>query len=162
MEIEFLKQLNDNTSIRVNNSDYTSVLVPLSIEQIDSLETNFNHGNQFPKALKELLYLAGGNCYVLDYGLNDTQEEMQEDARSWMEDFNRSINRPFFVIDVYNAGDQFLFVYLDEGIDDPEVYGAFLPSLRYEATSWINGTNKKLSEFIDHRVKKVLSGYSPF
>jgi len=58
---------------------------------------------------------------------------------------------------VYNGGDQFLFVYLDEG-DDPLVCEAIL----YTSPSWIHSLNKKLSEFVNVRLTTLLSGQNPF
>ena len=115
MDITYLKQLERtrNKNSWINES--------ISLEEIKQLEQIYNNNKPFPKALRELLFLAGNYCIVLDYGLNDTQQELQEFVRENMQEENRIITRPFYAIDVYNAGDQFLFVYLDEG-DDPEVY----------------------------------------
>lgn len=126
------------------------------------MELLYNNGIPFPTALKELLFLAGDDCYVLDYGLTTDRKEMQDDARLWLSEFNRNITRPFFVIDIYNAGDQFLFVYLDEHPQDPTVYSAYLPEQTYEALPWIHSLNNKLSEFINYRIEKTKSGLNPF
>ncbi len=90
---------------------------------------------------------------------------MQQSARDGFTDFDRtglSIERPFYVIDVYNAGDQFLFVYLDEGKDDPIVYEAVLEVNPYSDRPWIHPLGKVLSAFLNFRLKKLLSGYNPF
>jgi hypothetical protein len=40
-----------------------------------------------------------------------------------MGDNNKHISRPFFAVDMY-GGYHFLFVYLDQDVEDPEVYSA--------------------------------------
>ncbi len=161
MDIKYLTVLYDNPTNKTADSDYVKKLQPIPLEGIISLENTYNNGNPFPVALRELLYLAGNYCYVLDYGYNDTQEEMQEDARSWLLNRNRSITRPFFVIDVYNGGGQFLFVYLDEDQNDPVIYEAFL-SRRASQTEWINPlAPPQLSKFINMKMSMFLSGYNP-
>jgi hypothetical protein len=158
MDIKYLKQLNNYPTVKRGNTDYISTLRPLTMQEITKLEIAYNNGAAFPGVLRELLYLAGNYCHVLDYGLSDSQEEMQQDARSWLANDNQIINRPFFVIDIYNGGDQFLFVYLDEE-DDPIVHEAIL----YNVTpAWIHSLNKKLSEFISSRLTRFLSGQNPF
>lgn len=112
-------------------------------------------------ALRELLYLAGNYCYVLDNGVYDTQEEFQEGARSWLNDWNRSITRPFFVISQHDA-EQFLFVYLDEDQNDPVVYVAVLPRTPPHQVEWINPLyTPNLSKFINLKMSMFLSGYNP-
>ncbi|OYQ47155.1 hypothetical protein CHU92_01170 [Flavobacterium cyanobacteriorum] len=95
----------------------------ISENEIIQLESSFNNGMMFPKALRELLYLAGDFCYVCDFGLTDTQEELQLFVRGNIDYYNKSIVRPFYVFDIYNAREQFLFIYLDEG-DNPPIYAA--------------------------------------
>jgi len=133
----------------------------LSIDSIISLEADYNNAHQFPSCLRELLFLAGGDCYVLDYGIYDTQDEMQTAARKWLLEYKRHINDPFYVIDVYNGTDQFLFVYLNEGREDPTVYEAVLSDSPNDRP-WIHSLGKTLSEYIDHNVLKILSSQNPF
>lgn len=156
--------LNDNRSATAVNSGIRKIARGISIEEIIALENLYNGGNQFPAALRELLLLAGGYCYVLDYGLNDSQAEMQLTSREYLTFLgrNRTISRPFYVIDVYNAGDQFLFVYLDEGKDDPTVYEAFLDGDLDDRDNWINVVTSPLTALINSRVKRFLSSDNPF
>lgn len=126
MDIKFLEQLKNYPSAYPNDVDYKGTIEGINLQEIESLEQLYNNGNTFPKALRELLFLAGSYCYVLD-NLGDTQEELQTDVREWLSNFDRSITRPFFAIDAHNPGEQFLYVYLDEG-DDPAVYQAHLPT----------------------------------
>lgn len=155
MEIKFLKDLKNNPRKR-NSEQFINEAIPET--EITQLEVLYNNGSFFPKALKELLYLAGDYCYVLDYGMADNQQEMQEDVQERFIRYSKSIARPFYVIDVFNGNSQFLFVYLDEG-DDPAVYEA-----RYSESndSWISLVSDKLSKYVSDLVKRVKEGRNPF
>lgn len=158
MEIVYLKELQNNPIKYGDTKNFP--LIPISEQEISQLEQLYNNGNSFPKALKELLFLAGKDCYVLDYGMNESQQELQEFVRVFMAEENRSITRPFYVIDTYNAGDQFLFVYLDEG-DNPAVYiGHYWDSS--DRPNWINLVTPTLSNLIDRKVDRVKKGQNPF
>ncbi|MCR8559764.1 hypothetical protein KXD93_19085 [Mucilaginibacter sp. BJC16-A38] len=159
MDIKYLIKLRDNPTISWVSQNVTFDRTQMAMEEIETLEASYNHGDIFPAALRELLFLAGKHCYVLDYGIYDTQSEMQEAVRSWLPDHNKQISRRFFAIDVYNAYDQFVLIYLDEGVDDPQVYEAALYS---KETIWIEALDYKLSEFIDKLIIRLLSGYNPF
>ncbi len=154
MDITYLKQLErtPNKNSWINES--------ISLEEIKQLEQIYNNNKPFPKALRELLFLAGNYCIVLDYGLNDTQQELQEFVRENMQEENRIITRPFYAIDVYNAGDQFLFVYLDE-VDDPAVYQASYED-RSDRPNWINKVTPTLSNFVNRKIERVKKGQNPF
>ena len=132
----------------------------ISIQEIEDLQGLYNAGNQFPRALKELLYLAGKDCYVLSYGLMESQQEMQEHARDMLAEDNLTIERPFYAIDFYSDGDQFMFVYLDEGVEDPILYRLHT-SDRPEVET-IKSYKKTLSEYINDAVENVKRGISPF
>ena len=157
MEIQYLQYLRDNPK-RWSSSTYS--IEPIPLTEIEQLETKYNNGKLFPKALRELLFLAGEYCYVLDYNIFDSQEELQDEAREWLQKYNRAINRPFFVIDAYNAGEQFLFVYLDEG-NDPVVRQAYLPP-RNDVQFITNLVNETLSQYIKSSIDEVKQGINPF
>jgi len=160
-----MKYLQDNLSATAEHSGVKEEVSPISIEEIEALEHIYNNGRPFAPALRELLFLAGDDCYVLEYGLNNSQAEMQESSRKYMQtgERNRVIPRPFYVIDVYNAGDQFLFVYLDEEKDDPTVYEALIGYRdKIELDQWIHPVKSPLSVFINSRIKCFLSGGNPF
>src|SRR5688572_23641382 len=108
MEIKYLQALRDYPSAYPDKS-YKKTIEPISLSEIATLEQLYNNGNPFPAALKELLYLAGDYCYVLDYGMADSQQEMQEEVRERWAEERQEMTRPFMVIDVYNVNDQFLF-----------------------------------------------------
>lgn len=157
MKIEILTYLRDNPIKYGKSMNFE--IKGISLNEIQQLEQLYNNGVQFPKALRELLYLGGDFCYVLAKGIYDTQQEMQEISRKKLLEFNKNIVRPFFVIDVYNSSEQFLFVYLDEG-DNPYVYQAYLPTLDYLPP--ITNLDRKLSEYINLLIDKVKKGHNPF
>ena len=163
MDIKYLTLLNNNRSVTSFGTGFVKTLQPISEAEIISLESAYNNGHTFPSALRELLFLAGNYCYVLDYGMNDSQEELQQYARENLTEYGRtfSINRPFYVIDVYGASDQFIFVYLDEG-QNPMVYEAVLFHKLESEGSWIRELKVSLSEYIELGIKKILSGINPF
>jgi len=162
MEVKYQILLNNNPRIKSLETDYINKIEPISIEEIMGLENGFNNGQPFPRALRELLYLAGKTCYVLNY-IGDSQMDMQIKARSWLTLYNRSfsINRPYFVIDVYAYKDNFLFVYLDENVADPIVYSADL-EMYNEDDPWPQSIGLKLTELINQGIEKLKSGYNPF
>jgi hypothetical protein len=160
MDIQYLKNL-DNNKIVSTPSGGMQKLQPISLDEIVSLEEKYNDKKQFPIVLRELLHIAGQDCYLLDYGINETQDEMQMCSRSLLSEYEGEITRPFFVIDVYNANEQFVFVYLDEDQIDPIVYQAYLPYLE-DTTEWINTNGRKLSEYVNRKLDLVLNDINPF
>ena len=163
MEIKYLTILQQNPSYTNKTTGFVLKLAPLSDSEITTLQNSYNNGNPFPVVLQELLSLAGNFCYVLDYGPADSQDEFQQDCREFLSNNaskNHMITRPFFALDQY-GGDQFLFVYLDEGVDDPTVYQA-LPYKPAEYDNWLYSTNGTLSGLINTTMKRFLSGYNPF
>ncbi|HEU4610173.1 MAG TPA: hypothetical protein VFS31_18765 [Chitinophagaceae bacterium] len=97
---------------------------------------------------------------MLDYGLNETQQELQDYVRAELHEEGKHISRPFFIIDIYNALDQFLFVYLDEE-EDPAVYeGHYCDSIT--GNDWITLVHSSLSGYIDNLIDRVLKGLNPF
>jgi hypothetical protein len=119
----------------------------------------YSDGRPFPKALRELLFLAGEYCYVLSFGLNRTQTRLQESVREDLIDYELSIPRPFYAIDIYNAHDMCLFVYLDEVADDPVVHEAVFEG---DSRGWLHSINLTLSGLVNLRLKKFLRGENPF
>ncbi|MFW0716799.1 hypothetical protein [Pedobacter sp. N23S346] len=156
MEIKYLTYLMDNPIIKGPFYERTNESIQLS--EIAQLENLYNEGKSFPQVLKELLFLAGGGTCVLDRGRNKTQQEMQEHVRSCLVRYNKSIDRPFYAIDVYNPGDQMLFIYLDEG-DNPIVYNAVYDEPIEE---WLPPTNLTIPQIINGRIDNVKKGWNPF
>jgi hypothetical protein len=164
MEIQYLTYLRDNPDAYPNNIDDKDSIKPISLQEIEQLEQLYNNGGTFPRALRELLFLAGKSCYVLDYGIYNTQEKMQEFVRRRITATNRVINRPFFAVDTYNGSDQFIFVYLDEGDNPPTYEGHFYhdPIRDYDQPSWIWTVTPTLSDLINHGIDRVKQGRNPF
>ena len=121
MNIEILTKLKDNPKRNPNKLGYEFANEGLSVVEIEQLELDWNNGNNFPKALRELLYLGGAYCYCFSYSFYDTQNEMQIGQRELMQFRGHNLNRPFYIVDSYE-GSEFLFVYLDEDQLDPAVY----------------------------------------
>lgn len=151
MNVEYLQKLEQNPT---KNSWRN---LSISIAEIQELEQQYNSGNVFPQALRELLYLAGKYCIVLDYGVEDSQKKLQEYVRSKMINKSKTITRHFYVIDIFNAVDQFLFIYLDEG-DNPAVFEAHF----FEEQDWISKVDDTLSKYINDLVERVIEGRNSF
>lgn len=149
MEIKLLKTLQSNN---VDDDNY-----PLSMTEIEDLELKYNSGHPFPTSVRELLFLAGKYCMVLEYGLADSQYEIQDAMRRELTNSGLNIARPFLVFDVINRTDGFVFVYLDEDQQDPAVYFANL-DIEDEDTPFLNPLDKTLSEFIAERVNNLEEG----
>lgn len=157
MKIQYLIKLRDYPYDDNSNDDETSMNEGISLEEINSLEQNWNNGNQFPLALRELLFLAGNYCNVFDYGIFDSQEDFQNFARQDFTESTKTILRPFFVLD-YNTGYNYLFIYLDEG-DNPNIYVA---SPGENTSNWIEPLKyniKNYSEYAIDCIKKGISFY---
>ncbi|MFN0256780.1 hypothetical protein [Pedobacter ureilyticus] len=166
MEIRYLKSLRDNPAAFYDNTEFRDEIKPISLAEISELETLYNNGLAFPIALKELLFLAGDNCYVLDYGSEtQSQNDLQEWVREKMLEYDRIIARPFYVLDIYNALDQFVFIYLDEG-DDPSVYEGVYSGINetgiQTTDGWIHKLRPNLSDYIKTSVENVCKGQNPF
>lgn len=162
MEIQYLTILRDNpVKIGVTRNFPNRGISEVEITQLEQL---YNNGNPFPKALKELLFLAGESCYVLAY-LNDSQQAMQNYVRNQLQKRSLEITRPFFAIDVYNSSDQCLIAYLDEG-EDPIVYSVFYEFQDYDGDDYPEvqfiTPLKKLSAYINSGIEDVKNGFNPF
>ncbi len=155
MEIQYLKDLKENPKAYPNDTEDQDEIESIPMSEIETLETTYNNGNPFPKALRELLYLAGGDCYVLDYGAYDSQNDLQESQREAISDYRQSITRPFYAIDCYNDYETLLFVYLDEG-DNPPVYEFTMKN------GEIRLIKSSLKLFIEARINRVKDGINPF
>ena len=87
---------------------------------------------------------------------------MQEDVRRIMALENQSILRPFYAVDLYNQGYQFLFIYLDEG-EDPPVYKGLYSGGGVNFPDWIHSVSvKSVSELINNRIDRQKEGRNPF
>lgn len=156
MEIQYLQKLMDYP---LGRDAYGLISgfenEPSSMDEILEMETRYNNGNKFPKALRELLYLAGESCYCLIYNAVDpdnlltTQTYMQQSIRNYdVPDTSlNSSTRPFYIIDAVYHGN-FRFVYLDEG-DNPVVYNI------NERDGSIGTFGKTLTQLIENVIRRT-------
>jgi len=162
IDTKYLTILEQFPSYTYKTTGNTYNLRPLSDDEISALQNTYNGGASFPVVLQELLSLAGNFCYVLDYGPVDSQDEFQQNVRKFLTNNSakgHTITRPFFALDQY-GGDQFLFIYLDESVDDPTVYQA-TPYAK-EGKDWLFNTGGTITTLINQSMKLFLSGYNPF
>jgi hypothetical protein len=153
-DIQYLQKLRDNPTMgRWQN-------IPIPISEITQLEALYNSGNPFPKALKELLFLAGGRCIVLDYGATNSQQHLQEWVRQELLENGKVFSRPFYAIDVYD-GDYCIFLYLDEG-DNPPLYYVYYEDEAAGDSLPLRQIQPSLSNLINNRVQRVIEGFNPF
>ncbi|NQX86330.1 MAG: hypothetical protein HRT67_10580 [Flavobacteriaceae bacterium] len=153
MEIQYLQKLIEYPAGLDAYGNLSFENEPSSMEEILEMEALYNNGNQFPKVLRELLYLAGEGCYCLSYNAVDpdniisTQTYMQQSVRSYDVPNTplSSSTRPFYIIDTAYLGD-FRFVYLDEG-DDPIVHHID------EKDGSISTFGQTLSQLIEHVIR---------
>ena len=145
MELIYLQKLKDTPKKNFTGTiDYNK---PISISEINQLESNYNSGNPFPKALKELLFIAGDYCPYLDKGLTDTQQEFQDSIIEDLGYENVNITRPFYAIDDFmGIGEYFMFIYLDEGKPNPPVHMAQIIS---EGILEVTDFSPSLSEYLN-------------
>jgi len=152
MEIECLQKLKDNPERYPKDREFRFGIKGISIEEIQDLEKLYNNGNHFPKCLRELLFLSGEYSYTFDYGISDSQKEMQEEVRETLKITERVISRSFYVLGVIES--KFLFVYLDEK-EDPQIYSADPWNSSWVWTRNIpNRTIKSYVEFYIDNMKK--------
>lgn len=160
MIIEYLKKLKDYPAAYPNDIEYKDEISGLTVLEIQQLEQAWNGGKEFPKSLRELLYLAGKKCYCVDYNIWSSQQEMQVGLREMMQDDGHNFSRPFYIVDNY-GGDQFCFVYLDEDQNDPKVYEYVGDALDRNDVLDRN-LGYTLSRMIEMGVEAVKDGRNPF
>lgn len=158
MDIRYLNQLKDNPVRYPNDTEHRFPIKGIPETEIAQLEQLYNNSNPFPVVLKELLFLAGNFCYVLDYGIYDTQQDLQDGIREFMIINNRSISRPFYVFDVY-GGYNFLFIYLDEGEENPSMYEAMPWNGKSE---WIEKRDHTIQSVVNNGIQNIKEGLNPF
>ncbi|SHH44693.1 hypothetical protein SAMN05444148_2036 [Winogradskyella jejuensis] len=130
----------------------------ISEKEIMQLEEFFNKGNEFPQVLRELLFLSGKFCNFLDYGIYDSQMEMQiEERKELLTLRGFSISRPHYFVCLASQGLP-LFLYLDEG-NNPDLYQI---SNHLTKESHSRNLGDSLKTLINHRIEKCKSGYNPF
>lgn len=152
MILQYLQSLKDNNKIG------NFVDEGLTDSQIIHLEQLYNNGNQFPKILKEVLFLAGSYCNCLDYGPYDSMQEMQTEARNNLQQIrNITILRLHFYVEML-SNDLNLFVFLDEG-DNPEINQVAEDTA---LNNFFSRTGLTLKSLIEARIKDYKDGFNPF
>lgn len=154
MEIQYLKYLEKHPQRRPSDP----VNKGMTETEIAALETQYNNGDPFPKVLKELLFLAGKECYALDYGLNEDAGELQINVREILTEANDTVNATFFALSVFEA-EQFMFIYLNG--DDPTVYRYYRHAEHYNEEK-ITNIEKTTSKFFLDIARRVISGGPKF
>ena len=157
MEIKYLVLLRENPI--KNIVDLNFLTLPLSLDEVSQLELRYNNDYPFPIALKELLYLAGSYCHVLNYGDYETQQELQDFVRERLLKEHHPITRPYFVIELRKQSFEFLFVYLDEG-NNPPVYKAHYDNERLRLNQVPEVEHQSLSDLISSRIERFKDGSS--
>lgn len=150
MTIQYLKRLKENNKRNFVDDG-------MSLSEITQLEQLYNNGNSFPLVLKELLFLAGKFCNYLDYGVYDSQQELQDEERlELLELEGITISRPHFFVDLCATG-QPVFMFLDEG-DNPELCQIINHPTQANYFRRV-GT---LKQIIESRIQNYLNGFNPF
>ena len=153
MELKYLKKLEKNKTIGHDTIEGVSESEIVKVEQGLNIK--------FPLAYREFLLLAGeysGNLQLAD-GATSLAELSKESYMDFMykqlKKYGPNINRPFWVISEQDGFEQFYFFYLDNKVEDPEVWGVTY-GLEDENTSVIYSLNKKFSEFISTVIDKSI------
>lgn len=73
---------------------------------------------RFPQAFRELLFLAGHDCYALDVTAV-TMWDQDVRIKNWLAETKDAFSRPFFVLENYEYS---FILFLDENKDDPDLY----------------------------------------
>ncbi|MCA6065677.1 hypothetical protein JI747_000720 [Chryseobacterium sp. RG1] len=130
----------------------------ISEDEILLLEHFCNEERTFPKVLKELLLLAGNFCYALDYGIYDSQIELQQEEHKELSDVHDLIiSRPLFFICLASHGLP-VFIFLDEG-ENPSLNQMINDPTEENYYQRTGGTLKTL---LESRIKNHFDGYSMF
>lgn len=113
MTIEYMTKVKENP--KINNF----VNRGFSEEKIQKIESKYNRGKKFPKAVREFLYLAGD---FNNFGFDDIDGivDLQELANEELEMAGQKVDKPFFAFSVYNSC--YSVIFLDETKEDPKVY----------------------------------------
>jgi hypothetical protein len=130
------------------------------LEAIEKLEQEYNEGRQFPRALREYLFLAGDFSYA-HCGLLGSIIEENEFERERLKRAGKTIERPFFVFEASDSDS--LFFYLDETAEDPQIYVLKIEIDNYDSANRnhiylmkIKKHDMTLTQLIEHRIKNIL------
>lgn len=151
MVIKYVTQIKENVKLRsfINRG--------FSIDKIKQIESEYNHGKEFPKAFREFLFLAGD---FNNFGFDDIDgiEALQEYAKEDMEMAGQTLNRPFFAFDVLDS--MYSVILLDEINADPKVY-LLMPFLAKGGSQPLikpNGWN--FTDLVNENIRRVKNDIS--
>ncbi|HNF48266.1 MAG TPA: SMI1/KNR4 family protein [Chitinophagales bacterium] len=157
MELIYMNKLKNMPQIYNRNNRGLTVL------QIEELEKKYNNGNPFPKAYREFLVIAGEYPNLGAHYDAPGYDWMQEEARNELEECNKTIDRPFFVIDQLDGCTQFSFIYLDETDEDPKVYHCHAhPSYWKDHGFIVERKFNPFSKLIDYCIDLAIRDYKAY
>jgi hypothetical protein len=143
MNIKYLKSLKETPKIGARE------IKGVTEKYIQQVEKSL--GVKFPLAYKEFLLLAGddsGNLRLFP-GYSDLEMLSDEDIRKKLHKVittnDIKITRPIWPVTEMDSFEQFIFFYLDEDSEDPELWTAYYN----DEKSRIIRTNRTFSEFIN-------------
>jgi SMI1-KNR4 cell-wall len=158
MQIKYLKKLEKNKKIGGQTIRGVSEIA------IQTVEKKFKI--KFPRAYKEYLLLAGeyaGRLPIMDTDDLETisSDWHQEIMREEMEDTGTKIEPPFWLFAESNGCEIFLFFYLDENTDDPNVYlvNYALEDRKRDIVNLNKTFSKAISDAIDGAIRYEKEGY---
>ena len=128
---------------------------PSNSEEIQKIEDKF--GIKLPFSLIEFFGIAGDDYNNVFDGVGACRisevEYNLETAENLLNEVNLNLERPYFPF-ASHSGDQFMFVYLDQG-DNPPVYRFDLESAYYEQSDEENNYLKGISK-VSHTFSELL------
>ncbi len=147
MEIQYLKCLKETPKI---GSQEIEGVTEKYIQQVEQ-----SLGINFPLSYREFLFLAGkysGNLELFP-GHSDLEMLADEEVRKTLHETittnDIKITRPIWPVTEMDGFQQFIFFYLDEDKEDPELWTAYYD----DETSKIVRMNRTFSEFMDSVVR---------
>ncbi|MGH1383554.1 SMI1/KNR4 family protein [Kordia sp.] len=157
MNIHYLKKLKETPKVKYSSK----IIKGISEEQIIKYEEQLNI--KFPIAYKEFLFLAGqysgyltlleGTSSIEDFADKEFQSYFKE---KYLDLFNFNETRPYWV---FTQGSQaFFFFYLDENIEDPEVWKVEFYEIGKHELSKLE-ERSRFSEFINDVVEHSIEYY---
>lgn len=154
MTIKYLNELED---LNYQAVGLTLGNRPLNIGEIVNMEQQYNNSNPFPDVLRELLYIAGRGCPLINLNPSDLQQKI----RGGLYEHRHITSRPFIGFD-YRDGSSFSLVYTDENTHDPKVYHVELEHSEDTHTEFLENSGFTLLRLIKMRINEVKQGYNPY
>lgn len=114
-----------------------------SEQDIERIESDYNR--KFPKAYKELLFLAGKGFvpFGFDFGTDWMEENVWPSEKEWMKACEDKVKSAYWIIGTDEGGP--LIIYLDEG-ENPAVYYCEIEAINIRS-DWYRKIADSLSQF---------------